>query len=219
MFIKEAIPIIIKNSRKESTIKLILNTYRGSFACSAPSGKSTGKAEVQAYNKGGVIKSFELLKQFCHLIRHKNFLIKKIDDLEKLDKFVDRFEEKKGILGGNVRYVLHGAFLRAAANESKKELWEFINDEVNNGEKPKIPMPVGNCIGGGLHTDNRKKKKPDFQEFLLIPNEKTFSKAVTQNIHAYHYARKLLKTKKTNDENALVTSKSNEEALYTLLEA
>ena len=218
MFVKEAIPVIIKNSRKESTIKLTLDTYKGSFSCSAPSGKSTGKAEVKAYNDAGIIKSFELVKQFCHLIKNKNFIIKKIEDLSKIDKYIDRFEDKKGLLGGNIRYVLHGAFLKAAANEAGKDLWEFLNDEMNEGKKPKMPMSVGNCIGGGLHTNNGRKKKPDFQEFLLIPNEKTFSKAVTEMIHAYHYARRKLKTKKKNDESALVTSKSSEEVLYILSE-
>lgn len=218
MFIKEAVPVIINNSRKEQTIKITLNTYKGTFSCSAPSGKSTGKAEVSAYNPKGLLKSFELLKEFCHLLRHKNFMIKKIEDLSKIDKYFNRFEEKRGILGGNVRYALHGAFLKAGANEGGKDLWEFINDEIKDGEKPKIPMPVGNCIGGGLHTDNGRKKKPDFQEFLLIPNEKNFSKAVTEMIHAYHYARRKLHTKRKNDESALITQKSNEEVLYTLLE-
>jgi enolase len=86
----------------------------------------------------------------------------------------------------------------------------------------KMPMPVGNCIGGGLHSKGIYGKKPDFQEFLLIPNEETFSHAVTRNIHAYLYAKKLLKARhhawimQTNDEHAWNTNLSNEEVLDVL---
>lgn len=217
MFIKEARPILIKNSRGEQTIKLTLETYKGFFSCSAPSGKSKGKSEVQSYNKEGIKKSFDLTKEFCHFLRNKNFIIKSIDDLEKLNSFIRRFEKKYGSLGGNVWYILHGAFLKAAAKDLNLELWEFIHREMDF-EDIKIPMPVGNCIGGGLHTQSGKKPKPDFQEFLLIPDEKSFSKAVTKNIYAHAYAKKLLRSRKKNDEGAWVTSKTNEEALYKLSE-
>lgn len=218
MFIKEAKPILIKNSRGEQTIKLILDTYKGFFSCSAPSGKSTGSSEVPCYNKQGIKKSFDLFKQFCYFLQNKNFIIKSIDDLNKLNSLIKRFENKYGELGGNIWYVLQGAFLRAAARDAKLELWEFIHQDISPDSEIKIPMPVGNCIGGGLHTDSGKKPKPDFQEFLLIPEEKTFSKAVAKNIYAHAYAKKLLKARKKNDENAWITNKTNEEVLYKLSE-
>jgi enolase len=65
-----------------------------------------------------------------------------------------------------------------------------------------MPMPVGNCVGGGLHSSKMGRKIPDFQEFLLIPKEKTFRHAITLNIRAYEHARKLLKVKRKNDESA-----------------
>jgi enolase len=105
-------------------------------------------------------------------------------------------------------------FLKAAAKERRKELWEMIHE----GGKVKIPMPVGNCIGGGMHSHFVDGKKPDFQEFLLIPKEKTFSHAVSQNIRAYNYARKLLNSRKRNDENAWMTEKNNEEVIEVLKE-
>ena len=82
-------------------------------------------------------------------------------------------------------------------------------------------MPVGNCIGGGLHSSG---KKPDFQEFLLIPNEKTFSRAITKNIRAYESAKKEIKKidKKwkvaRNDESAWQVRLSNEDALEVLFQ-
>lgn len=216
MFIKEANPSFIKNSRGEKSIQIEIITYEGRFLVSAPSGKSKGKNEVVSYNSKGIDQSMKMLKVFCSKLKHKNFIIKKVDDLKQITELMYRFEARFGNFGGNVNYVIEGAFLKAAASDNGKELWEFINDDINDGLKPKMPMPVGNCIGGGLHSENIKGKKPDFQEFLLIPNEKTFSRAVTVNLRAYGFARKLLKSKKRNDENAWMTDKSNEEVLEIL---
>jgi enolase len=216
MFVKEIVPSIIKNSRNEKTICLKLETYEGRFISSAPSGKSKGKNEVESYNVKGIVKSFYLLKIFCKLLKHKNFIIKDIDGLKKLVSLVKRFEGRYGGLGGNVTYALEGVFLKGAAADTNREVWQFINDDVNNGTKVKIPMPIGNCIGGGLHSKLVKGKRPDFQEFLLIPKEKTFSKAVTTNLRAYHFAKGQLKSRGKNDENAWKTEKTNEEVLEIL---
>ena len=216
MFVKEIVPSIIKNSRGEKTICLKLETYEGSFISSAPSGKSKGKNEVESYNVKGIVKSFYLLKIFCKFLKHKNFIIKDIDGLKKLVSLVKRFEGRYGGLGGNVTYALESVFLKGAAADTNREVWQFINDDVNGGKKVKMPMPVGNCIGGGLHSDLVRGRRPDFQEFLLIPKEKKFSKAVTTNLRAYHFARMQLKSRGKNDENAWKTEKTNEEVLEIL---
>ena len=216
MFIKEVIPSFIKNSRGNRTIQIEIITYEGRFKVSAPSGKSKGKNEVASYNKDGIEKSMRLLRAFCKKLKHKNFIIKTINGLKKLTNLMQRFEALFGKFGGNVYYVMEGAFLKAAAADNKKELWKFINDDVNDGLKPKMPMPVGNCIGGGLHSKRIKGKRPDFQEFLLIPKEKTYSRAITVNLRAYEYARKLLMARSKNDENAWMTAKNNEEVLEVL---
>jgi len=216
MFIKEINLSFVKNSRKEKSIQIEIVTYEGRFKVSAPSGKSKGRSEVVNYNPKGIDQSMKMLKAFCSKLKYKNFIIKKVDDLKQITELMHRFETRFGRFGGNVNYVVEGAFLKAAASDNGKELWEFINDDVNNGLKPKMPVPVGNCIGGGLHSKTIKGKKPDFQEFLLIPNEKTFSRAVTINLKAYGFAKKLLKSRKKNDENAWMTNKSNEEVLEVL---
>jgi len=161
-------------------------------------------------------------------------MIKKLDYLKGIVELMRKFEVRHGKFGWNVSYVIEGVFLKAAAADCGKELWEFINDDVNDGLKPKIPMPVGNCIGGGLHSKFVNGKRPDFQEFLLIPREKSFSRAVTVNLKAYAYARRLLSQKYSgagrwslvagrgargrNDEGAWMTDKTNEEVLGILKE-
>lgn len=217
MFIREVTPQIILNSQNKKTIQITLKTYDGKFISSAPSGESKGKNEIPAYNEGGIEKSFRLLSYFCKKkLTHKNFRIKKIEDLKSLIAEIKRFESSYGKLGANVTYALETAFLKAGAKEKNKELWQLINDDVNKGIRPKMPMPVGNCIGGGVHSNHKQRKKPDFQEFLLIPREKTFSRAVTKNIHAHTYAKKLLNAKIVDHEGAWATEKTNEEVLEIL---
>ena len=216
MFIKEIFPSYINNSRGNKSIQINLTTYEGKFKASAPSGKSKGKSEVACYHEKGISHSMTMLKVFCKKLKEKNFLIKKLEDIQQLNKLMTEFEEKHGSFGGNVYYAMEAAFLKAAAADVGKQLWQFINDDLNNGRKPKSPMPVGNCIGGGLHSAKIKSKRPDFQEFLLIPNEKTYHRAATVNLRAYEYAKKLLKAKYRNDENAWMTPKTNEEVLEIL---
>jgi len=218
-------PRFVKNSRGRRTIEVELITYEGKFKCSAPSGKSTGKSEVACYHKKGISYSMKMLRVFCKRLIGRNFIIKNVDGLKDLNDLMRKFEARFGKFGGNVWYVLEGVFLRGAAADVGKELWEFINDDLNRGLKPKMPMPVGNCIGGGLHSKRIKGKRPDFQEFLLVGNEKSFGRAVTKNLRAYDYARTLLKKKEKgwkigrNDEGAWRTSLANEEVLEILKRA
>ncbi len=216
MFIKEVNPKVIKNSRGERTIKVELKTYKGKFISSAPSGKSTGIHEVPAYSRRGLIHSMKLARILAERLQGKNFMIKDFEGLKEFENEIVKVENKFGKIGGNVRYVFHTVFLKAAAKENGKELWQFIKED---SKKVKMPMPVGNCIGGGLHS---KGKRPDFQEFLLIPDEKKFSRAITKNIRAYELAKKELKKAhkewkaKKNDESAWQVPFSNEEVLEIL---
>ncbi len=217
MFIRDVKPKIIKDSRGEKTIKVEIKTYKGKFSASAPSGKSKGKHEVPDYNERGINYSLRILKIFAEKIKYKNFMIKNFEGLKNFENLIKKFEHRYGNLGANCIYALETCFLKAAAKENRKELWEFITDK----KKPKMPVPVGNCIGGGLHSSG---KKPDFQEFLLIPKEKTFSKNVTKMILAYEFAKKLIKKNekkwrvKRNDEGAWMTNLRNEDVLEILFQ-
>jgi len=221
MFIKSSGARTIKNSRGEKTIEVFLRTYNGDFTASAPSGKSKGKHEFQDYNDRGIDWSVRLTQMFIWKLVNKNLMIKDLGDLVEVEKRMKHFEAIYGPLGGNAKYAIECVLLKAAAKENKKELWKFIFDSMSFKEV-KMPMPIGNCIGGGLHSKGIGGKKPDYQEFLLIPHEDTFSHAVTKNIHAYLYAKKLLKARhhawimQTNDEHAWNTNLTNEEVLDVL---
>lgn len=221
MFIKRVEAKVILNSRKEKTVEIFVETLKGKFTASAPAGKSKGKNEVKDYNDRGIVWSVKLANDFLRKLQGKNLMIRELKDLDILIKLLKEFENDFGKLGGNTQYAIETVFLKAAAKEERKELWQLIHDSVKNSIV-KIPMPVGNCIGGGLHSQGINWIKPDFQEFLLIPNEKTIAKAVHKNILARLYAKKLLKKVnkkfflKPNDENAWNTATSNEETLEIL---
>jgi len=216
MFINEVKGRIIKNSRGEISIEVIVKTLKGNFSSSAPSGKSKGKYEAPDYNERGINFSLRLLNEFCLKLKNKNITLQKFDDLKNIEDQLKLFEKEFGVLGANVTYALEVSLLKAASKEIDKELWDFILEN----KKIQIPMPVGNCIGGGMHSHTNKK--PDFQEFLFIPNEKTFSNAFTKMFRAYELVKREIKTLekqwiiKTNDEKAWQTDLSNELCLDIL---
>jgi enolase len=217
MFIKEAVARTIKDSRGDLSVEVRIKTFKGVFLCSAPSGKSKGANEVPDYNERGVKWSVRLADEFLASWKNKSLDLTTFDDLVHVEELIKKFEKHHGLLGGNIFYAIEGALIRALAMEKNREPWEFIH----GSGKPKIPQPIGNCIGSGLHTTTHFKKQ-DFQEFLLIPKEDNFAKAVSKNILAYYSAKMKLRIRekrifiKTNDENALVSHLTNQEVLEIL---
>lgn len=211
MFVKEVKFRTIKNSLGKKTIQVNLSTYKYKYSCSAPHGKLGGH-----YNEQGLKKSLILANEFALKIKNKNFLIKEVGDLVQLDVLINNFEKKYGKLGKSVKYILHNVFLKAASDEKKQKVWEFIFN-TEGKTNPKIPMPIGKIVAGGKHTTQLKNKKPDFQEFVIIPYEETYSKAVTKCVRAYEEIRRMLKTRNKNEEYAWKTEKNNEEVLFLLM--
>ncbi len=196
----------ILDSRQEKTILVSIKTNVGSFSASSPTGKSTGKHEKKSYKKSldGDVKS---IKDFNDYFSDE--AIEKFEDLRRIEDIVDRH------IGANTLFALESAVLKAIAKEQKKEVWQLINSNAK-----KFPRLVGNCIGGGKHSNS--EKKPDFQEFLLIPDSKSVKKSFEINKKAKKDAEKILERAdenfegKENDENAWVTSLNEREVLDVL---
>lgn len=191
----------IKDSRRDYTIEVSVNGSRAS----SPSGKSTGKYETPSYhnNIDWNIKSINSLSI--------NLEINKFQDLEKLEVFIKKKFKLKDAkqFGANALFALESAVLKALAKSQKKQLWQVINPKAN-----KIPVPVGNAIGGGLHSHN--SNHPEFQEFLLIPKGNSIKENVRVMQSIYNSLKKAINAKSTNDEGALQTTLSNEEILEIL---
>jgi len=198
----------ILDSRKDKTILISIKTNVGNFSASSPTGKSKGKHEKKSYNKSieGDIKT---LKEFSDYFSEE--VIEKFDDLRRIEDIVDRH------IGANSLFALESAVLKAVAKEQRKQVWQLIN---TGAKKP--PRLVGNCIGGGLHSNVDSEKKPDFQEFLLIPNLKSIKKAFEINKKLKEEVKENLKQNdksfngKKNDENAWVTSLNEKQILDIL---
>ena len=189
---------VVKDSRKEETIKVIVKTSKGWFETSAPSGKSKGRFEVKDYANG--LRSDIKFINSLDLAELNGLLIGKFEDLLKLEKKI------RGQLGGNSLFALEASILKALAWEDGKELWEFLGGI-------KIPHPVGNTIGGGLHSRGKKEIKPDFQEFLFVSGCRSFKRCVKINNIAYKLAGKMIRVAGRNDEGAWETDQTNEEVL------
>lgn len=211
MFIKEVSAKSVKDSRGERTIQVSVYTPKGKFFTSAPAGKSTGKYEVKSYAES-LDKDIEDINELD--IEDINGIIEKEEMIKSVGKVFEILKNIEiiidGKIGGNSLFAFEASLLKAFACENGKELWDFLLD----GKKIKFPRPVGNAIGGGLHSKGKGGKKPDFQEFLFIADCKSFSECVRLNELAYKLAgKKLGFFKRRNDEGAWETGLSNEEVL------
>ena len=207
MFIKEVSARSVKDSRGEKTIEVSVN---GAEWASSPSGKSKGKYETPSYYTDGNLKfNVKFLNNWKKWLEINEF-----NDLERVEEVIIDKLKLKDVkdFGANALFAFESAVLKALAKEQKKQLWQVVNERVT-----RFPRPVGNAVGGGLHSSSFKKH-PVFQEFLLIPKEKTFANNVRMMQEIYKQIGIKLKTKKVNDEGAWHTELDDEAVLELLSE-
>jgi len=202
MIIKDLVASKILDSRGEETIKVSVNGQEAS----APNGKSVGKYETPSYynNLEWNIEAINCLSF--------DFPINSFEDLKKVENFIcSRFKFRFAKqFGANALYALESAILKALAKSKNKPLWNVINPEARI-----MPVPVGNAIGGGLHS-KKFKIHPVFQEFLLIPKEKSIKENVETMNKIYNELGKSLNAEQKNDEGAWQAPITNDEALELL---
>lgn len=201
MIIQEVSAKKIKDSRGNEAIEVSVN---GSKA-SSPNGKSVGSFETKSFY-GNIDNSVDFFNRW-----ERKIAFSKFGDLINIERIIGRLvggNAKK--IGANALYAFESAILKAFAKHEGVELWEVINPGAN-----KFPIPIGNVVGGGLHNDE-DLEKPDFQEFLIIPRDKSFEKNVKIMKSVYDSIGKDLKAKEKNDEGAWVTEKDNEEVIDAL---
>ncbi len=203
----------VLDSRKEQTIEVSIETNAGKFSASSPSGKSRGKHEVKPYKKS-LEEDIKFLKKSSDYFSEE--ILEGFDDLKRIEDIVD------GHIGGNTLFALESAILKAIAKEKKKEVWELIYEKFN--ENKKFPRLVGNCVGGGKHSELVGGRRPDFQEFELVPNLKSVKKSLEINKKKKEEVKDLLKKKdknfkgSKNDEDAWMVSLNEKEVLEVLKE-
>lgn len=204
MIIKEVFARKIRDSRNEATIEVSVNGQKAS----SPSGKSKGEFETPSYRKS-LSQSITDINSLSRKL--SNFNIDSFSDLLKVESFIKKQFKLKSAkqFGANSLFALESATLKALAKSKGKELWQIINPHTK-----KIPIPLGNAVGGGVHSYN--KHRPEFQEFLIIPKWGSMEKNVRVMNNVYSRIKSIIKTAKINDEGALQTSLNNEQILKLL---
>ena len=192
MIIKEVKAKVIKDSRGQETIAVCVN---GCAEASSPNGKSTGEYETPSY-----YKSLKFCVDFLNGWNDE-IEIEKFDDLALVEKAICKKLGLKNAreFGANSLYAFESAILKALAKEKKKELFEIV------GNNKKIPFPVGNVVGGGLHSSSISKH-PNFQEFLIIPKSNSFVQNLKIIAYVYSNVGKELGATRVNDEGAWLVS-------------
>ena len=208
MIIKSVRGKKIKDSRGDFTVEVSIETDVGKFKSSAPNGKSKGKHEAKSYRKN-LEEDIKNLGKLSDYFSSEH--LEKFDDLRRIEDIAERQ------VGANTMFALESAALKAMAKEQGLDVWELINDAAKT-----IPRLVGNCIGGGKHSEDINGRKPDFQEFLLIPKENSAIESFDENKEGKKNTEFLLKQndkkfKSTrNDENAWMTSLGDKDVLDVL---
>jgi len=207
VIVKEVSAKTILDSRNEKTIFVLIKTNVGEFSASSPNGKSKGKFEAKPY-KINLQEDIESIKKIKDYFSEE--VLEKFDDLRRIEDITE------GHIGANTLFALESAILKAIAKEKKKQVWQIVDEKAKN-----FPRLVGNCVEGGKHSKYSANKKPDFQEFLLIPDDKLnysfeLNKKLREKVKEEFSKNDENFSSEIGDENGWLTSKNEKEILEIL---
>ena len=183
----------ILDSRGNPTIEVDCLTENGLSVSSVPSGASTGSNEAFELRDGGtrfggkgVLKAIDNINE----IIAPNLIGLDCLDQKGIDKLMidlDKTENKHN-LGGNAIVGVSMAVCKAGASAKGLQLYEYIAELADNKEI-RLPRPSFNILNGGAHADNNL----DFQEFMIVPQAKTFRENLRMGSETYFQLKKILK--------------------------
>ncbi|HIU22289.1 MAG TPA: phosphopyruvate hydratase [Candidatus Fimihabitans intestinipullorum] len=219
--IKDIIGREILDSRGNPTVEVDVILENGIIGRAAvPSGASTGEREALELRDGD--KNRYLGKGTLKAVHNVNTDLKEaivgmdVEDQEAIDRKMIDLDgtETKSKYGANAILGISLASLKAAAQNAKKPLYQYV------GEGRTLPVPMMNIINGGAHADNRL----DFQEFMIIPQADTFKKRLQIGAEVFHNLKKVLNEKGlatgVGDEGGFAPNlDSNSEGFELIMEA
>ncbi|MFH1252733.1 MAG: phosphopyruvate hydratase [Candidatus Uhrbacteria bacterium] len=218
----------ILDSRGNPTLKVsvLLNDDTVGSAM-VPSGASTGSHEAlelrdndpKRFAGKGVLKAIKNV----NTIIAKALIGMDVTEQQELDKKMIMLDGtlNKSRLGANAILGVSLACAHAAARHKKMPLYEYLRWVFNLQEKSyKLPYPTMNVLNGGAHAGWCL----DFQEFMIVPQQKKFRERVRCGAEVFHVLGALLKkagySTGVGDEGGFAVSfKKNEEALQWLVKA
>ncbi|TAL49801.1 phosphopyruvate hydratase [Patescibacteria group bacterium] len=218
----------ILDSRGNPTINvtvLLKNGIAGS--ASVPSGASTGEHEAlelrdgdkKRYHGKGVLKAVANV--------HKKIAPRLIGmdvtrqrDIDAAMMELDGTMNKSN-LGANAILGVSLACAHAAARANKMPLYQYIRHVFQLPySKFRLPLPTMNVLNGGAHAD----WVLDFQEFMIVPTQRTFRERIRAGAEIFYALEDLLKQKgystlKGDEGGYAVPLKTNEEAFKLIMAA
>ena len=211
----------ILDSRGYPTIEVEVKTEKGFIGVSScPSGASTGTKEAlelrdndERYFGKGVLKAVNNVNE----IISKEIIGLEVSKQKEIDLKLIELDgtNNKSNLGSNAILATSIACLKAASNESGKEIYEYLNPR-----EKRIPKVMFNIINGGMHAKNNL----DIQEFMIVPKKESFKESLRCACEVFHSLKELLEKEGYNtsvgDEGGFApTLKSNEHALSFIIKS
>ena len=198
---KSAIDVIhaheILESRGNPTLNVTVMLRDGTRgSASVPSGASTGIHEAlelrdgdkKRYGGKGVLKAIKNVN--TKISRELNGMdvlhLQKVDDaMRLLDGTVNKHK-----LGANAILGVSMACAHAGAHHRKVPLYQHLREMYEFPfKKYRLPTPTMNVLNGGAHADWIL----DFQEFMIVPQQKKFKEKIRCGSEVFHALGGLLK--------------------------
>lgn len=218
----------ILDSRGNPTLNVTVLLADGTSGnASVPSGASTGVHEAlelrdhdpKRYGGLGVTKA----------VRHVNTIIAHtlqgidVRNQREIDMAMCALDgtKNKSRLGANAILGVSLACAHAAAKSEKLPLYAYLRKTFDLSYKTyRLPIPTMNVLNGGAHAGWIL----DFQEFMIVPVQKTFRERVRCGSEVFHSLGLLLKKKgfstlKGDEGGYAVPFKKNEEAFAVIVQA
>lgn len=212
------------NPTVEATVVLV-NGVRG--VAKVPSGASTGShealelrdADPKRYGGKGVLKA---VKNITTTIA-KSLVGMEVTEQRALDMKMIELDgtRSKSKLGANAILGVSLAAAYAGAEEKKLPLYKYLRSVYNlKYSGYRLPIPTMNILNGGAHAGWIL----DFQEFMIVPQQKRFHECVRCGAEVFHALGSLLKkqglsTLKGDEGGYSVSLKSNEDAFKLIMKA
>lgn len=196
MKIKKLEAYEIFNSRGLPTIEcaIVLENDK-KITASVPAGASTGSKEALELRDGderifgkGVQKAIDYINNTIAPLLVGEEINALAMDSKIMDLDTTPLKEK---VGGNTTLAVSMAIFKAQAASENIELFQLIQS-ISGTEKAKMPTPLFNVINGGAHANNNI----EVQEFMVIPEEKTFKKNMESGVTFFHYLKRILDNQK-----------------------
>jgi enolase len=200
--------------RGDETVEAEVRAGGSRGRAAAPASASAGKHEVRHLPPGGAaeaIKSFDPSRMIGvdasdpHAV---TAALRSIDGTRDYSR-----------IGGATAYAVSVAALEAASIELGRPMYELIGLY----SEPRIPLPLGNVLGGGKHAGGGA---PDVQEFLVFPLDPgNIVDAVRANLRVHALVRKGIERRDPSfpagkgDEGAWAPRMSTIDALEVVSEA